>query len=182
MFTLLTLATALAEPNRCVATVRLPAEGCIVRGEYTVNGAARTEAAATKAARAALSDAVAKGVTALRVAQPGVQERDLETCAARVKDAYVECFPEPRLAEPLYCFVSLADESCWTGDVLTLEDTGWKVYGAGRDMMCAAVDQRLVEQNYTDVARSRARCAASCARDVQVRCPGPTAAASAPTP
>lgn len=172
MFSLLFASfVAHAEPNRCVATLQLPAEGCAVRGETTVTGVGRTEAAARKAASATLQTAVQKAVTALRISQPGVLERDLETCDERVKKAFVECFPEPALAEPQFCFVSLDDKDCWSGDVLTLEEVGLKVYDVGTAMMCKAVDDRLVAQNYTDVAVSRARCAASCARNVRVRCP-----------
>lgn len=164
-----------AEPNRCVATLQLPAEGCVVRGETTVTAAGRTEAAARKAALATLHSALDKAVVALRIAQPGVAPRDLEACSARADKAFVECFPEPALLGPMFCFVSLDDKDCWSGDVLTLEEKGLKVFDAGAAMMCKAVDDRLVAQNYADVAVTRAKCAASCVRNVRVRCPADAA-------
>ncbi len=162
---------AFAAPNRCVATLALPAPGCGLRGPITVTDAAPSEVAATQAARKALGKAVQSAIAAVQVERPLLLPDAVAGCEAAVAAAHVECFPDARLADPHYCFVSLAETSCWGGDVLTLEDRGWKVFAAGRSLLCKAVDDRLVAQNYADVVTTRARCAAVCAAQVQVRCP-----------
>ena len=170
MFFLLS-AAAFATPNRCVATLTLPAPACALRGSITVTDAATSEPAATRAARKALGNAVRAAVAAVKAESPLVLPDLVAGCDAAVATAHVECFPDLQLAESKYCFATLADTSCWDGEVITLEDRGWKVFGAGRAMICKAVDDRLIAQNYADVAVARARCAAACAAEAQVRCP-----------
>lgn len=158
-------------PVRCAATISTPTEGCMLRDTYTVTAGGRNEAQATKAARAALKDALVKGGQAFRQVQPATNPKDLAACEALVETAHIDCFPDAALAEPKYCLVTLADTDCWDGDVLELETTGWKVFEAGRKQMCEAVDARAVKQNYPDVESRRVKCAASCAGHTQVRCP-----------
>jgi hypothetical protein len=172
MLTILLVHTALAaDPVRCVATLSTPTEGCMIRDTLSLTAGGRTEAAATKAARAALKDALGKAGEAFRRLQPAANPKDLLACDALVETAHVDCFPDAGLAQPKYCFVTLDDADCWDGDVLELEDTGWKVFDAGRKTMCAAVDERAVKQAYGDVETRRAKCAASCTGHTQVRCP-----------
>ncbi|MSQ00675.1 MAG: hypothetical protein EXR71_02145 [Myxococcales bacterium] len=162
---------ALAAPSRCVATLALPVPACSLGGPITVTDAAPAEPAAKRAARNALGHAVQAAVAAIKTESPLFAADLLAGCGEAVAAATVECFPDARLADEQYCFVSLAEASCWGGEVLTLEDRGWKVFAAGRSMMCKAVDDRLVARNFADVAIVRARCAAVCASQVQVRCP-----------
>ncbi len=171
MFFSLVTASALAgDPVRCVASVQAPTTDCGLRGEFSVTAAARTERAATTAARAALSETLGKAVAHVLLSQPA-STLDSAKCTALVADAHVNCFPDAALAKPLYCFVSLPDERCWNGEVLTVEDVGWKVFGRGTAEMCKAVDARLVGQNFTDLAVRRAECAASCLKATTVSCP-----------
>ncbi len=170
LFLFSTLANA-GDPYRCVATVAPPVPTCSVHGTFTVTAGAKTEAAATKAARAALAKALVKTADAFLLAQPAADAAELSGCSAVADTAHVDCFPEAGLKDTKFCFVTLADPECWTGDVLDVEEVGWKVFEAGTDKICAAVDARLVTQNYTDMAVRRAKCAASCLSQAQVRCP-----------
>ncbi|GDX83553.1 hypothetical protein LBMAG42_53640 [Deltaproteobacteria bacterium] len=174
MFAMILLFVSLAhagDPYRCVATVAPPVPTCAVHGTFTVTAGAKTEAAATKAARAALAKALVKTAESFQLAQPAADPAELAGCSAVGDAAHVDCFPDAGLKETRFCLVTLADTECWGGDVLELEDVGWKVFEAGTDKMCAAVDAKLVTQNYTDVAVRRAKCAAACLSQTQVRCP-----------
>ncbi len=158
------------EPTRCVASIPMPTAACTLRGEFVVTAGGRTEAAAAKAARAALSEALSKSVAHLLRAQSAAKV-DAAACAASVADAHVDCFPDATLSQSRYCFVSLVDERCWEKEVLTVEDVGWKVYGRGTAEMCKAVDARLVAQGFNDVEARRVECAASCIKATTVSCP-----------
>lgn len=174
MFSLLLLLTSVAnagDPYRCVATVAPPVPTCAVHGTFTVTAGAKTEPAATKAARRALGKALVKTAESFQLAQPAADPTELSGCAAVAEAAHVDCFPDAALKETRFCLVTLADTECWAGDVLEIEEVGWKVFESGTDKMCAAVDTKLVTQNYTDVAIRRAKCAASCLSQTQVRCP-----------
>ena len=163
---------ALAEdPTKCVATVTAPVASCALHGTFTVMAGGKTEVAATRAARAALDVALEKSTDAARIAQPGTERSAHEGCGTVANTAHVDCFPDATLKEPKFCVVTLAEPDCWNGDVLELEDTGWKVFVAGTAQMCAAVNLRLTQQNYTDVEVRRAKCAAACLSQTVVRCP-----------
>jgi hypothetical protein len=165
------LSTAVAgEPVRCVAVLETPKAACALHHSFSVTGAGPNEVAATRAARTALEKAVSSSVTAQVTAQPLVTI-DPAQCSALAKNAHVDCFPEAALAQTAYCFVSLADPACWDGEVLTVEDKGWRVFARGTAEMCQAVDKRVVAQNYNDTETRRLACAASCLRSTAVRCP-----------
>ncbi len=165
------LPLALAGPARCVASWTGPAAGCALRGELTASAAGPSEKAAERAVQRQLAKVTELAVAAHRARIPTLGPESFTSCAATVKeDAHVNCFPDEDLAEEGLCFVELADPECWTGQVRQVEGVGWQVLGAGRDALCRAVDERLVEQNYTDVATRRAVCAASCAAKTTVRC------------
>lgn len=158
------------EPTRCVASIPMPTAACGLRGEFVVTAGGRTEAAATKAARSALTEALSKSVAHLLRAQPAATV-DASACAASVADAHVDCFPDATLSQSRYCFVTLTDDRCWEKEVLTVEDVGWKVYSRGTAEMCKAVDARLVAQGFNDVETRRVECAASCLKATTVSCP-----------
>jgi hypothetical protein len=158
------------EPVRCVAVASTPTPACGLRGSFAITAGGRTEAAATRAAREALARALVQSVSAVAVAQP-LSTLDPVACSALADNAHVDCFPDAALAKPQYCFVALEDENCWDSEVITFEDTGWKAFSRGTKEMCKAVDERLVTQNYTDLERRRAECAASCLKSTTVRCP-----------
>ena len=159
------------EPQRCVATWAGATEGCQIRDSFEVSGAGRTADAAEKDARDALAKALSKYGLAWRIDSPLVDPKELSECQAKSDAAHTECFPIPTGNSPAYCFVTLDDATCWDGEVLNLELPGWKVPDAAREMMCAAVDKRLVEKNYTDVDKQRVKCEAVCAAKTKVNCP-----------
>lgn len=159
------------EPTRCVATVNTPLPTCSLHGTFTVTAGGKTEAAATKSVRAALDIALEKSADASRVAQPTTDRAAHEGCYAVADTAHVDCFADASLKEAKFCFITFADADCWNGDVLELEDIGWKVFVAGTAKMCSAVSERLSLQNYTDAEVRRAKCAASCLSQTVVRCP-----------
>ena len=159
------------DPVRCVATLTVPTEGCTLHGNFTITEAGRTEAAASRAARATLAEALDRAGKAFMLVQPNANLKEVIACSALVETAHMDCFPEARLKEKQYCFITLDDADCWSGDVLEIEDTGWKVFSEGTQKMCAAVDAQLVTKNYTDMEVKRATCSASCITKTQVRCP-----------
>ena len=165
------VALAFAGPTRCVATFTPPPTGCALRGPITLTSAAPSEAGAKRAVLSALRNAVDKAGGALIMANSNFGGSDIAGCGPAADAAFPECFPEPALSAVQYCFVTLADTACWSGDVLELEDKGWKVFDASRAQMCAAVDAAIVAKNYPDVTLRRAQCEASCLAATVVRCP-----------
>ena len=159
------------EPQRCVATWSGPVEGCQVRDAFEVSGGGPSLAAAEASTRKALAKALYKYGLAWRIDSPLVDPKELEACAPRAEAAHAECFPIATGHAPAYCFVTLDDAVCWDGEVLNLELPGWKAPDAARTLMCAAVDKRIVAQNYTDVDKQRVKCAAACAAKTKVNCP-----------
>lgn len=163
---------ASAGPSRCVATWTGPVPGCAIRGEVAASATALSEPAAQRALRHALEEAIDRSVAATRARIPSLESAQFVLCAEKIQDAaFVNCFEDATLAEPAFCFVSLDDPACWSGEVLHVEAVGWVAHRLGRDRMCAAVDKRLVAQDYTDVATRRAICADACAAHTTVRCP-----------
>lgn len=161
-----------AGPSRCVATWTGPSEGCGIRGEVKAAAAGPSEKAAARAAEKHLAKVAELTAAAQRARSPGRTEQEFAGCAAAVKaDAYVNCFADASLADEALCFVELVDPECWNGQVLTVDGVGWEMVAEGRRQMCEAVDARLVQQNYTDLATRRAVCAAACASKTTVRCP-----------
>lgn len=169
---LLTAVLAFAEPTRCVSTWQ-PSSGCAIRGEVKATAAAGSENAARKASLRQLREVAKLSVAATRARLPTLPEADFAACDARViEEAHTSCFADDTLADPeALCFVELKDPECWAGTVLQLDEGGVGAIAAGREMMCAAVDARLVAQNYTDVATRRVVCKASCAAQTSVSCP-----------
>jgi hypothetical protein len=169
---LVLVAGALAGPSRCVATWTGPVEGCALRAEVVASGAGPSEKAAERALHKQLTRVVDRSVAAALARMSLADESQFRGCEDVVQaKAYVNCFEEPALASPAFCFVDLPDPTCWTGEVLQVEDVAWRALEVGRHKMCAAVDARLVAQNYTDMAARRAICAASCESKTTVRCP-----------
>lgn len=163
---------ASAGPSRCVATWSGPVEGCALRGEVAASGAGLSEKAADRAVRKHLARVVDRSIAASLARMTIADESQFRSCEAVVQaKAYVNCFEDPALAAPSFCFVDLPDPTCWTGEVLQVEDVGWRALERGRDKMCAAVDARLVSQNYTELPTRRAVCAAACETKTTVRCP-----------
>ena len=99
-----------------------------------------------------------------------LNEGAFHTCYDAAATAYVNCFPEPVLAEVKLCFVQLEDKECWPGDLFNFESVAWRALTRGREMMCDAVDARLVAQAYTDTEVRRVECRARCEAKVLVRC------------
>ena len=159
------------EPSRCVAAWAGAVEGCNIRQTFEVAGGGANEAAATKSAREALKDALHKYTMAWRLSAPLADPKEVAACDAKADAAHAECFPVPTKNEKAYCFITFADTACWDGEVLNVETQDWKAPDAGRKLMCAAVDKRVVEQNYSGVDQRRADCAASCAGNTKVNCP-----------
>jgi hypothetical protein len=171
LFFLPALALA-ADPARCVATWTGPKADCAVRGELTASANGTSRRAAEKAIHKELAVVTERAVAGARLQMPGVAVAEFAGCAARVeKEAFVDCFDAPELAEIRLCFVQLDDPTCWNGDVLNMEGVAWQMLAKGRKKMCEAVDERLVTQNYLDVATRRAVCAATCEMKTRVSCP-----------
>lgn len=164
---------AAAGPSRCVATWTGPVPGCAIRGEVVATAAGMSEKGAERALRRQLDIVVERTVAATRARVPTMEPAQFVTCAEAIQAAaFVNCFEDAALAVPAFCFVSLDDPTCWPGDVLEVDGLpGWRASEVGRDKMCAAVDARLVAQDYTDLAGRRAICAASCASKAVVSCP-----------
>lgn len=159
------------EPQRCVATWAGATEGCTIRDSFELAGAGKSQSAAEKSTRTALAEALRKAGLAWTIDSPLVDPQELSGCAAKAEAAHVDCFPIPTGNTPAYCFVTLDDASCWDGEVLNFELPAWKAPDRARKEMCAAVDARLVAQNYTDVDKLRVKCAAACAAKTKVNCP-----------
>jgi hypothetical protein len=169
---LFALALAADGPARCTVKWTGPAEKCAIREEYEIQATAPSEKAAEKAARKQLVHVLELEREAVRARSPAIPDLEFERCEATTKDAFVNCFPEPAMAEEKLCFVELAGApECWNGDLLNLEEVGWRALVVGRRQMCAAVDEHLVSQNYTDVDARRAECRATCEARTTVRCP-----------
>lgn len=168
----LLFSVALAGPSRCVATWTGPAPGCAIRAPIVASGAALSEKAARRALAAHLDSVIELTIVASRARLTTLGPAEFAACSDIVsRDAYVNCFEEPALAAPAFCFVGFDDPTCWTGEVLEVEDVGWRALQGGRDKMCTAVDTRIVSQKYTDEATRRPICAAACASKTTVRCP-----------
>ncbi len=114
MFTFFLLFTSLAnagDPYRCVATVAAPVPTCGVHGTFTVTAGAKTEAAATKAARSALAKALVKTAESFQLAQPAADPSELAGCSAVGDDQILFCDPRRcrvlgwRRARPGGCWV-----------------------------------------------------------------------------
>ena len=167
-----TLALA-GTPVRCVATWTGPKADCALRGELTASANGPSRGAAEKAIKKEIGVVTERAVAGAQLQMPGVPASDFAGCAARVAgEAFVDCFDAPELAEIRLCFVQLDDPTCWNGDVLNMEGVSWQMLAKGKKKMCEAVDERLVAQNYLDVATRRAVCAATCEMKTKVSCPG----------
>ncbi len=171
MVLLTTLVATAAEPFRCVAAWSGAVAGCNVRESFDITAGGASEKAAQKATRGALEAALAAYASAWKVASPLVDPAETAECAAKAAATSVDCYPDATLADEKFCYVTLDDANCWSGDVLKVEITGHKSWDQGRKDMCAAVDKHLVAQNYTDVELRRSQCAASCAARTKVNCP-----------
>lgn len=172
---LLLVALALAgdDPTRCVAQWTGPVEGCQLRGTLQFSATASTEKGARKALAKHMTEAVRLAEKAELARLTTLSEGQFVRCDEAVAKSFVNCFPEPHLDQELLCFAELKDRECWDGEILTVEDVGWRALVAGRRTMCAEVDRYLVRQNYTDLETRRLACAARCASDTTVRCPAP---------
>lgn len=174
MSLLLLAALALAgEPTRCVAQWSGPVEGCQLRGSYSFTATASTEKGARKALGKHMQEAVDLAGKAERARVTTLNEGQFILCQDAVAKSFVNCFPEPHLDQELLCFAELKDKECWDGEVLPIEDVGWRALVAGRKKMCDEVDAFLVAQNYTDLETRRTTCAARCVAETTVKCPAP---------
>lgn len=169
---LLLLSLAFAEPVRCTATWSTAVSGCQVRGPVRAEATAGGEASARDRVLAQLAEELALFGVAARLRSPMLAEADFARCGEVAEaGAMVSCFPEPALVGTHLCFADLAAAECWNGDVLSFEAPGVRAQELGRRQMCAAVDARLVAQNYTGLPLRRATCAARCEAETRVRCP-----------
>ncbi len=169
---LLSFSLAFAEPVRCTATWATPVTGCQVRGTVRAEATAGNEPAARRKVLDQLAEELALFGVAMRLRTPMLAEADFATCPdAAPKAALVSCFSEPALAGRHLCYADLAAPECWTSEVLPFEASGVRALELGRAQICAAVDARLVELNYTDLALRRASCQARCEAETRVRCP-----------
>lgn len=171
MILISTLAALAGEPNRCVAAWTGPVTGCNVRESFDITAGGASDKAAQKATRGALEAALMAYAAAWKAQSPLVDPAETSQCAAKAAAVSVDCFPDATLADDKFCYVTLDDANCWTGDVLKIELTGHKAWDQGRKDMCAAVDKHLVAQNYADVELRRTQCAASCAAKTKANCP-----------
>jgi hypothetical protein len=161
-----------AEPTRCVAKWSGPVAGCPLRGELQASATATSRAAAERGARKEMGKVVRLTVAATVARIPAMTEAEFASCLKTVPEAaFLNCFDEPTLVPEAYCFADLPDPDCWTGEVLPIEEDGWRALDVGRATMCAKVDARLVTLNYTDLALRRAVCQVSCESKTTVRCP-----------
>jgi hypothetical protein len=172
MMLLILSMSALAGPTRCVAFWTGPAaQGCNLRDTYKAEATALSEAAARKHAVEQLAHVLELAATAQQAVRPALGSADFLLCSDVAATAFVDCFDEPQLRGRPLCFASFDDPACWTGEPLTVEVAGVRALAVGRSQMCQAVDDRIVEQAYTDMDVRRAQCAASCEARTTVRCP-----------
>lgn len=167
---LLSLALA-GEGTRCVATWVGAQPGCGVGERFTVDGTGANEKAAEKAAYEQLAQVLDLYATARMTATPLLTSDAYAACSSLAASTHLSCFPEASLKETQFCFVVFNEKDCWTGEVLNLEDTGWRALERGRTDMCARSDAWLEQQAYRDVVLRRARCAALCQERTRVTCP-----------
>ncbi len=167
---LLPLALA-GEATRCVATWVGAQPGCGVGERFTVDGTGASQKTAEKAARDQLAQVLDLYAKARMAATPLLTSEAYASCSGIAAQSYLSCFPEPILKETQFCFVVFNEKDCWTGEVLNLEDTGWRALERGRKDMCARSDSWLEQQAYQDVTQRRARCAALCEERTRVTCP-----------
>ncbi len=169
---ILLVALAAAEPVRCTATWATATVGCQVRGPVRAEATAGSEAAARARVLDQLVEELGLFGIALRLRSPMLAEADFAACpTVAPAAAMVSCFPEPALQGKRFCFADLAAPECWTTEVLHFEAAGVRALDQGRDQMCARVDARLVELDYTDLEWRRASCRARCEAETRVRCP-----------
>ncbi|MFZ5476617.1 MAG: hypothetical protein ACOZNI_07560 [Myxococcota bacterium] len=170
---LLPIALALAGdgPTRCTAKWTGPAKSCAVRGSWEVQATASTPKGAERAVKKELVKVLQLEAAAIRARVTAMTEGEFGACEAAIDTAFVNCFPEPELAEEKLCFVELKVGECWNGDLLNFEDVGWHALEEGRRRMCEAVDKHLVAQSYTDVELRRTECRAKCESLTTVKCP-----------
>lgn len=171
MFLLVPL--AMAEPARCVASWTGSSPGCQLRGELRAEVTGPSENSARRSLLRELQRVAEFASTAQQAQIPTMTTADFNACPDTVATAFVNCFAEPALSQELLCFVEFADTTCWSGDILHLEEVGWRALDAGGRRMCAAVDERLVLQDYTDLELRRADCRARCEQRTTVRCANP---------
>jgi hypothetical protein len=168
---LVLLSLAFADPARCTASWTLPVTGCQVRGPIRVEATGPSETGAHDAAVEHLAHVLALEGEAARLRSTMLTAADYGTCEDAAAHVIVTCFPEPALAGRHLCFADFASRECWTGDVMNFEASGVRALDAGRDRMCDAVDERLVQLSYTDLPLRRATCKAKCEEETRVRCP-----------
>lgn len=173
--TLLLAALALAgdDSTRCVAQWTGPVEGCQLRGSWDFSATASTEKGARKALQRHMNEVIDRAKKAEISRVNTLTEGQFILCEDVVPKAFVNCFPEPHLDQDLMCFAELKDRDCWNGEILPVEDIGWRALQVGRSQMCAAVDRHIVTQGYTDAEARRVACASTCMAETVVRCPDP---------
>ena len=162
------------EPSRCEAVFTGPIDECPLNGRWVASGFGRTERRAQRNATERLRALIAAEAEA-RVARlapgPAVEtaRASLRACPQRVADvARVHCYAEPVLTESRLCFASFEDLSCWRGPMFDLEGVSWRMMEEGRELVCDALSESLVEAP----SEERARCEARCLQEARVRCPG----------
>ncbi len=160
------------EPTRCVATWTADTPACALRGEFAGMGAAPSLDAAERSARKHLATVLERSQAAMRAVNPNIVSAQFMMCQEKATEfAHVNCFAEPSLVGPTYCFAELADRECWDGEVLAVGGPAWRALDLGRRELCEKVDARLVQLNYSDMGVRRVTCAASCEATAMVRCP-----------
>lgn len=168
----LILAAQAGEPTRCYASWTGPVPGCAIKGKVSATATGPNEQAAERALERQLTTILDLRSQAMMARIPYLAEAAFMVCEEMAATrAFVNCFPEPELAEPAFCFARFNNPDCWTGEVLAVEAVGWRVLGEGRSRMCGRVDERIVAKGYSDTEKRRATCAASCVAETTVLCP-----------
>jgi hypothetical protein len=167
---LLPLALA-GEATRCVATWMGAQPGCGVGERFHVEGTGANPKAAEKAAQEQLTQVLELYAASRMAVTPLLTPEAYSGCSGSAAQTHLSCFPEPELKETQFCFVVFNEKECWTGEVLNLEDAGWRALERGRKDMCTRSDAWLEQQAYQDVLLRRARCAALCEERTRVTCP-----------
>ncbi|MDP2315107.1 MAG: hypothetical protein Q8P41_19565 [Pseudomonadota bacterium] len=171
---ILLLATlAYAEGARCVATWRGPVPGCPIAGDLVASATRGSETTAERAARRQLARVLELTADELVERSGDRYNAEYVLCTERTLEvADVECAGQQSSMDGGLCFVTFDDPSCWPdGEVLTMENEGWRAVIDGRQAMCEAVDARLVRLAYRDMEESRIRCQESCVTRAAVSCP-----------
>lgn len=172
MLTLL-ISLAYAEPGfECEVVWAGPVAGCPIDGAISTRASRKNVDAAEKAARRQLARLLELTSEDLVSRSSTRSEAEYVLCEDIVNEELaVECTEDATTLDGDFCFVTFDDPECWNGDVLTIDRGGWRAVVDGRRMMCEAVDEMLILQNYTGLEERRRECGDRCAIETRVSCP-----------